>query len=456
MRKVHSTNDKQQPRASKHGPKRHRTFEWPLLIYPMLFLTTLVILYTVHRSIERESFPPLEHPRGAQEPTSAPNHAGPADSSAKLVSGPALQTPELTGTVGIRGDQTMATPDDGPMDQSRRVPSVADTKRRAVDPNQLNGSARIVALLSLAIEGNDHAGIKQCLAELEILGDEAVGPLQEMLATQEGETALWAATTLARIGTLAATGALLDQLAQTGEGAYKEELSKRISIISNHDSWPLLLDIMMEAQDAAVVRAAGASLSGLADAPILDEVIARYATASTEGEIDRLAQLIRTIRSPAASASLLSLAGPASSPPRDSLQDAALEALARIGNAECVSHLFQRLEASPPGQDGPLFNTITRIEAPEAQAALLYAAAGNKEVSAEHGQTAAIYALKNYPDEQTLALLERILAQEQNEKVLSAAARTLDDIRRGPYTVAVNTDALQRSEQMLPLAPVEK
>ena len=100
---------------------------------------------------------------------------------------------------------------------------------------------------------------------------------------------------------------------------------------------------------------------------------------------------------------------------------------------------------------------ITQINSPDAETPLLYAAAGNKEVSAEHGQTAAIYALKNYPDEQTVALLQRIAAQEQNEKVLTAVTRTLNDIRQSPHAVAAaQADALQKSEQMLPLKTVEK
>jgi HEAT repeat protein len=152
----------------------------------------------------------------------------------------------------------------------------------------------------------------------------------------------------------------------------------------------------------------------------------------------------------------MSLAGNPASAPQDSLQEAAIEALGKVGDAQSVSYLLRRLEASAPGQDTQIFNTITRIDNPEAQSALLYAAAGNKEVSAEHGQTAAIYALKNYPNEQSVALLERIAAQEHNEKVLTAAQRTLDDIRKSPQSVTAKADALDRSEQMLPLKPMTK
>ncbi len=324
-----------------------------------------------------------------------------------------------------------------------------------IDLSRLKGTAKSVAALRLGAEEKDRTLLRQSVSELVALGDEAVAPLKDLLK-EEGDASLWAATALARIGTPTAAGALLDRLAQAPEGAYKEELSKRISTLSNHDSWPLLLDTMMQASDTTVVRAASTALAGMADTAILDEVIARYDAAATDADTGRLAQLVRNIQSPKATESLLALAGPASAPPQDGLQEAAIAALAKVGDAQSVSYLLQRLEASPPGQSATVFNLITQINSPEAETPLLYAAAGNKEVSAEHGQTAAIYALKNYPDEQTVALLQRIALQEQNEKVLTAATRTLDYIQQSPHAVAAQADALQKSEQTLPLKTLEK
>jgi HEAT repeat protein len=448
MRKTH---DKKQPQTTAaHNPRHHVSFEWPLLIYPVLFLTTLAILYAVNRSIEKESPTPLKEQRTTQE--SAVTSDRLADDTtgnhAKLASG---LSPHSRQSAGAPTSQ-----DSRAASNASRPSSVAGRMQHAVDLSRLKGAARTAALLRIAVDEKDHARIKQYLAELVAMGDEAVIPLSSLLGDEEGDAALWAATALARIGTPAAAGALLDRLSQTKDGAYKEDLSKRVSSIGNHDSWPLLLDTMIQASDSTVVRAAGTALSAMADAPVIDEVMVRYDSASTEAEVDRLAQLVRNIRSPKATESLLSLAGSVSSASADSLQEAAIEALAKVGDAQSISYLLQRLEASPPGQDTQLFNTITRIDSPEAETSLLYAAAGNKEVSAEHGQTAAIYALKNYPDEKTVALLERIIAQEQNEKVLTAATRTLDDIKRSPRTVTANADSLQKSEEMLPLKLLEK
>jgi len=463
MRKIHPKSNGQPPAAAADDPGNRRSFEWPLLIYPALFLITLAILYVVNLSIQRESPAALGPQHATEQRAATADPAGPSNRTTGAAAGNRMK---LTSGVVPRAQQpaeaadgpspALTSPNAKAAGKSGRAAATTGKRRPAVDLSQLQGPARTLAILCLAVDEKDQARIKQCLAELVAMGDGAVIPLNDLITNEPGDVALWAATALARIGTPTATSALLDRLAETKEGDYKEELGKRVSSISNHESWPLLLDTMMQAGDTTIVRAAGTSLSMMADAAVIDEVIARYDSASSETEVERLTQLVRNIRSPKATESLLSLAGHPSSAPQDSLQEASIEALAKIGDAQSVSYLLRRLEASPPGEGTQLFDAITRMDSPAAQTPLLYAAAGNKEVSAEHGQTAAIYALKNYPDERTVALLERIIAQEQNEKVLTAATRTLDDIKRGPHAVAIKPESLQKSEQMLPLKPLEK
>lgn len=457
MRKILRSNAKKQPAPGPNGGARsRRSFEWPLLIYPVLFLATLGLLYAVNRSIEKDtttSEPPARVGSGQTLPPDVPAET-PASGRGTLASGAApagkaVLPPGGSGQEALASEATSTDP-------AGRPASVVGKGAHAVDLSRLQGAAKVVALLRIAVDDNDRAKIKQCLDDLVALGDEAIGPLSNLLAEEQSDAGLWAATALARIGTPLSAATLLDQLAQTNNGTYKEELGKRIAGINNHDSWTTLLDTMMQATDSSVVRAAGTSLSRMADAAILDEVIARYDSATTEMEQERLAQIVRSIRSPKATGTLLSLAGDPAVAPQDGLQDAAIDALAKVGDAQSISYLLRRLEACPPGQDTQVFNTITRIDSPEAQASLLYAAAGNKEVSAEHGQTAAIYALGNYPNEQTVALLERIIAQEQNEKVLTAATRTLDTIKQSPHAVSAKAEDLRKSEQMLPLKPLEK
>jgi HEAT repeat protein len=433
--------------------------EWPLLIYPALFLATLAVLYVMNQSIRNQApagrttkpaartgadrqrpWPATTGPLAPQDRyvRPAPQHAADANDRDRAHRALSYLPPKHENRAAAQAD--------------RSNPAGERRTRAALD--ELQGPDRIIALLGAAVSDNDHARIKECLDQLVAMGDAAVIPLNDLIGTED-ETALWAAEALARIGTPTATSALLDALAQTKEGPYKEEFGKRVSGISNHDSWPVLLDSIMQSSDATVLRAAGAALARMADTPIVDAIVANYEAAATEEMLQRLTQLISNIQSPKATEALLALAGDTSSPPQDSLQQAALDALARIGDPQAVSHLLRRLEASAPGEGTEIFNAITRIESPEAHIPLLYAAAGNKEVSAE-GRTAAIYALKNYPSEKTIALLESIIAQEDNDRVRSAATRTLDDLRMAPHAVTAKSDPTVKEDHILPPLPEKK
>jgi len=326
----------------------------------------------------------------------------------------------------------------------------------SVELSTMPPAARLLASLRQGVRTQDHARIKECMRNLVALGDDAVASLTEIITSGKDETAVWAAEALARIGSPAAATALLDILEQIKDGPYKEQLAKQASNISNHDSWPVLLDAAQESKDSTVQRAAAAALAHMADTPVIDEIVARYANAQTDEEAARLARLVGNVTTPEASDSLRSLAGAASSTPQDSLQQAAMEALARIGDPQNVSYLLQRLEASPPGEGGHLFNTITTIDQPQAQSALLYAAAGNKEVSAEQGRTAAIYALENYPSDETLRLLEQIVASEDNTAVITAAARTLENIEKKTPTIVESTTSKADTTSILPVHPLQK
>ena len=311
-------------------------------------------------------------------------------------------------------------------------------------------SEPIITVLRQAVEEKDHTRIKQCIDDLVALGDQAIAPLTQLISNEGGEAGIWAAEALARIGTPVATSTLLDTLAQIKESQYKEAVGKRVAGISNHESWPVLLENILNTGDSTVLRAAAASLSRMADAPVVDELVARYDGAASERDVQRITQVISDIRSSKATEPLLSLAGDVASTPQDPLQKAAVDALGKIGDPQAISYLLRKLEAAPPGEDGYLVNTIAQINQPEAQPSLLYAAAGNKEVSAEHGRTAAIYALRNFPNGRTLALLEQIVAQEENAQVSAAATRTLEDIRRTSPHVIAKADSLIKSDAALP------
>lgn len=450
------------PKAATPAPKQSfLRREWPLVLFPVLVVAALAVLYLANRSLQNQFARPPK-PKFQATPVEARTDAGLDNQDAALI--PAESASAANDTTPPQPPTAMSDQADR-MRALRALRETAGAKARPLGPGamthqrasqDLEPVAVLLGELRQAARTQDHARIKQIMRDLVAMGDDAVIPLSEIVSSGKDETALWAADALARIGTPAATTALLDTLEYTKDGSYKEQLAKRASNISNHDSWPVLLDAVQDSKDATVQRAASASLSGMADAPVVDEIVARYDAALTEEDAARLARLVSNIDSPKASDSLRALAGDVASVPQDSLQQAAIDALAKIGDPQSVSYLLQKLEASPPGEGSYVFNTVTTIDQPQAHTALLYAAAGNKEVSAEHGRTAAIYALENFPSEETYRLLEQIVAAEDNTAVATAALRTLENIEKREPAVAEKTTSKADAPSMLPFHPLQK
>lgn len=439
------------PVAHPQGGKR---FEWPLLAFPAALLATLLALYMVNRSIQRQG--PMTSVQGDANGVAAakaPDLPAVADST-KRASKTRMNS-EAHGNLPRTEELPAVTQGEEEPEAGTHQHVAQEPTSRRTTSQELDVPGQIVLLLQEAIEQKDHARIKQCLDDLVALGDQAIAPLTQVIAGEQGEAGIWAAEALARIGTPLATSTLLDTLAQVKEGLYKEELGKRVAGIGNHDSWPVLLDNILNTSDATVLRAAGDSLSRMADTPVIDEMLARFDGATSERDMERITQIISNIRSSKATDSLISLAGDVASTPQDPLAKAAVEGLGKIGDPQAISYLMRKLEAAPPGEGGYLVNTISQVKEPQAYDALLYAAAGNKEVSAENGRTAAIYALGNYPDARTISLLEQI-ATEENARVAAAATRTLDDLRRTSPHVVANAQSLVKKDLYVPTETLKK
>ncbi|UCD52109.1 MAG: HEAT repeat domain-containing protein [Phycisphaerales bacterium] len=428
--------------------------EWPLLLIPALVLIALSVLYTAHRSLQEElpngNMPNMPGGNSTATATGQPDaHGNPTvpEANIPVPADPGTMTANQTGAMPATGD---------PNSSDTQAPGSSGATAGALGSRDASAVANLASTLRQALQQQDHARIKQVMDDLAALGEDAVLELGEIIASGTDETALWAAEALARIGTPAAAAALLDTLEQVQDGPYKEQLAKRTSNISNHDSWPLLLDAVQASEDRAVQRAAATSLGRMADTAVVDEIVARYDAASTPEEADLLVQVVSNISSSKASAALRNLAGSVSSTTLDSLQQAALEAMAAIGDTQSVNYLLQRLESSPPGRGSRLYNTITSIDRPQAEAALRYAAAGSKGVSAEQGRTAAISALQNYPSEETYRLLEQIAASSDNAAVVTAALRTLESIEKNQPAIAERATSKADTTDLLPVDPLKK
>jgi len=385
--------------------------EWPLFLYPALVLTALIVLYGVNRSMQNRRVAPGDRPE--------------------------VQTTDTSQTTADAKETPRPKPEFKPEPETK-VPSNRPTPRREPnrdrpapkpEPIESEEATTVLATLGQALESDDQATIKQCMRDLVALGDGAVEGLGEMVMEGDEETARWAAEALARIGTPYATSMLLTAMEDIGNSPLREQLVRQVSGITNHESWPVLMDAMLQNQDAGIQRATAASLARMADTAIVDEIVTLYEATTTEAEKTQLARLVSNISSAKASESLLALAGDPSATPQNNLEEAAIKALANVGDAQSVSYLLQRLEASTPSERSSVYMAITGINQPQAQSALLYAAAGNKEVS-QQGQAAAIYALGNFPNTQTYTLLQQIAATQDDATVLSAAVRTLERIER--------------------------
>jgi len=447
------------PATTARPAGRGKQFEWPLLAFPAAILATLVVLYVVNRSIQQQGpVRPVDTepaPRAARASAArVPDLTAVTDDNTGRL--PRTRIDSESGKPPQMKERPALTQEAQRREAVTREPVRQDGANRRAGLQALDGPGRIILVLQEAIQEKDHARIKQCLDELVALGDQVIAPLTQVIAREQGEAGVWAAEALARIGSPLATTTLLETLAGIKEGQYKEELGKRVAGISNHESWPVLLDNVLSTADSTVLRAAGESLSRMADTPIIDELIARFDGATDARDTERIAQLISNIRSSKATDSLISLAGDVASAPQDALSRAAVEGLARTGDPQAISYLMRKLEATPPGESGYLVNTISQIKEPQAHDALLYAAAGNKEVSAENGRTAAIYALRNFPSAKTYALLEEIIATEQNARVVTAATRTLDDLRRTSPHVVANAQSLVKKDPYTAVELIKK
>ena len=456
---------KSTPTAETDKQAKTKSFiksEWPLFLYPALVVAAIALLQVVNRSVDKDVTHPQQPSQSAKQQTTQTQQGGQKSA----------ETPSVEDRPTLPLNAVAQTPAPAPgadaTEINDRLKKIQELRNRAESTDvqgfavgtgeaaEPQGVDAILTTLRQAVRSQDHARIKQAMSDLVALGDDVVGPLSDLVASGKDETALWAAEALARIGTPTATAALFDTLSQVKDSTYKEQLAKTASNISNHDSWPLLLDTLQDTKDPTVQRAASSSLSRMADTPVVDEIVARYDAALTEEEAAQLARLVSDISSPKAAESLRTLAGDVSSAPMDSLQQAAIDALANVGDSQSVDYLLSRLEATPPGEGGSLFNTITEISAPQAQSALLYAAAGSKNVSAEQGRTAAIYALENYPSAETCSLLEQIVAAEDNAAVVTAALRTLENIQKAVPSVAEKATSKADTDIVLPIDPLKK
>ncbi len=211
---------------------------------------------------------------------------------------------------------------------------------------------------------------------------------------------------------------MLRQIAALPEGSEKTLLVQEVARLNDRAVVPVLLNWATTTPDRMILRATTTALGRFGDGEMIGEIERRYREARSYDDRYRLAKIIAGFTNPEAVPALIALANADDVPVQ--LAVAAADGLATVGTGPAVSVLLQKLTTEPAEESPRLETTIGRINRPEALPALQDAARGNKDAPSIRGQVAAIHALVNFSDEQTLALLGE-LSGNSAEEVRTAA-----------------------------------
>jgi HEAT repeat protein len=147
---------------------------------------------------------------------------------------------------------------------------------------------------------------------------------------------------------------------------------------------------------------------------------------SDDAEVkERIESILRGITDPNAYDTLAEIVADRRFPLTDPLTAAAVESMAHLDTPAAASRLLQRLNEAGPDEDiERMFQVVADVKLPDARQSLESAAQGMKEVDSAVARAAAVYALRNYLDENTLVLWQT-LAADENAAVQNAAERCL-------------------------------
>lgn len=220
---------------------------------------------------------------------------------------------------------------------------------------------------------------------------------------------------------------MLRKIAALPEGDEKMLLAQEIARLNDRSIVPVLLNWATTTPDRTILRATLTALARMGDAAMIEDIEKRYAATRGYDDRYRLAKIIAGITNPDAVPSLMALADSTEAPRQ--LVTAAADGLATVGTGPAVSVLLQRFAAEPTEENQRLESMIARINRPDALSTLQYAARGNKDTPSVRGQIAAIQALANFSDEQTVEILSE-LSSDPTEEVSAAAKIALNRARQ--------------------------
>jgi len=216
-------------------------------------------------------------------------------------------------------------------------------------------------------------------------------------------------------GTPAALQALHRLIKELPAGEAKQEVSRIAAKLHSRDMVPVLLDALIAGDDPMVMGSAKRALTKGMDGETAAALVVLYDQAQDGTTRDRIESVFRSMRSMGAVDMLIEMAGNTDYPPTEPLTAAIMEGLSKMNTPPAVNVLLRRLDEAPPDQDiDNLFKMICLIDSEEARASLENAAQGKKEIESPVARAAAVYALANYPDKSTSALLGRLTSDSDH------------------------------------------
>lgn len=255
---------------------------------------------------------------------------------------------------------------------------------------------------------------------IDKLPPESIPVLTSILQNSENDDEIeYAASALARIGSVSAVTNLFSGLKKFTQPEFLENLAEIVSSITNKEAASVLIDNLTKSDSTAVKQAAMTALSRMADGIVVSGLVKAYEESDNAESRLTFRLAVGLISNSEASQALQALADSkttASVP--SSLRPFAFDALGRIGTESTTKFLLKQLEIAAPPDQSILINAISLIHGMDALPCLQESAINGGN---EAARTAAILALGNYVSAANL----HFLSERESASVSGQEARAI-------------------------------
>lgn len=219
--------------------------------------------------------------------------------------------------------------------------------------------------------------------------------------------------------------ALFERLRRATDDRQRIAISHLIAkSCTNQAAAHTLLTVWVNTEEAEDIRAiAIATLSQVADAPLLREIEQEYRDRGDPTAYGLVLEVLRRCQSETAVSALIEWAEDIATQPASPRARAALQGLACVGTAPSVDFLLDRYESVPAEARDAVREALLAI-APTAPAlaALRFAAEGRRGIEQEDARLTALNSLARFPDSLTVAMVVRLAVVDPSPIIRARAA----------------------------------